>query len=56
MSLEIRVHENDIEKALIVLKRRLVREGDFKKITKRRFHEKPSDRKRRKQKESRKKK
>ena len=55
MSCEIRVYENDVEKALRALKRQLLREGFLKEITKRRFYEKPSDRKRRKREESRKK-
>jgi len=55
MSCEIRVYENDVEKALRALKRQLLREGVLKEITKRRFYEKPSDRKRRKREESRKK-
>ena len=55
MSGDIRVYENDIEKALRALKRQLLREGVLKEISKRRFYEKPSDRKRRKREESRKK-
>ena len=55
MSYEIRVYENDVEKALKALKRQLLKEGVLKEITKRRFYEKPSDRKRRKREESRKK-
>ena len=55
MNWDIRVYENDIEKALGALKLQLVREGVFKEISKRRFYEKPSDRKRRKREESRKK-
>ncbi len=53
--LDIRVYSNDIEKALKVLKRQLQKEGLFKEIKKRSFYEKPSEKKRRKQREARKK-
>lgn len=45
----ITVHGNDIEKALRDLKRSLQREGLFKELKKRRFYEKPSVKKKRKQ-------
>lgn len=53
--MDVRVYGNDVEKALKVLKRQLQKEGLFKEIKKRSFHEKPSEKKRRKQREARKK-
>jgi len=50
--LDIKVYENDIEKALRALKRQLLRDGLFKEIRKRRFYEKPSEKKKRKQREA----
>lgn len=54
--LEIRVIGNDLEKALKTLKRRIQKEGLLKDIKKHIFYEKPSDKKKRKQAEARKKK
>jgi small subunit ribosomal protein S21 len=54
--LNVRVYENNIEKALKVLKRQLQREGLFKEIKKRSSYEKPSEKRKRKQREARKKK
>ena len=50
--MEIKVHGNNVEKALRTLKLQLRKEGHFKEIRRRKFHEKPSEKKRRKQKES----
>jgi small subunit ribosomal protein S21 len=47
--LTITVHGNDIEKALRDLKRNLQRDGLFKELKRRRFYEKPSVRRKRKQ-------
>lgn len=47
--LTIIVHGNDIEKALRDLKRTLQRDGILKEVKKRRFYEKPSVKKKRKQ-------
>ena len=44
--------ENNIEKAMKVLKRKLIKEGLFKELKSRRYYEKPSERKKRKHKES----
>jgi small subunit ribosomal protein S21 len=52
--IEITVHQN-LEKAMRVLKRKLIREGVFKELKSRRFYEKPSERKKRKEKEATKK-
>lgn len=49
--MEVSVDEN-IEKAMRVLKRKLIKEGLFKELKSRRYYEKPSERKKRKQKES----
>jgi small subunit ribosomal protein S21 len=46
--LTIYVHGNDIERALRDLKHALQREGLFKELKRRRFHEKPSVKKKRK--------
>lgn len=50
-ALEIPV-ENSIEKAMKVLKRKLIKEGVFKELKMRRYYEKPSEKKKRKSKES----
>jgi small subunit ribosomal protein S21 len=47
--LEIKVYGNDVEKALKVMKRNLLREGLFRELKNRRFYEKPSVKKKRKQ-------
>ena len=52
--IEIIVNQN-LEKAMRVLKRKLIREGVFKELKSRRFYEKPSERRKRKDKESMKK-
>ncbi len=52
--MDIKVYGNDVEKALKALKRQLQREGLFQEIKKRRFYEKPSEKKKRKQREARK--
>ena len=53
--MDIKVYDNDIEKALKALKRHLLKEGILKEMRRKSFYEKPSDRKRRKREESRKK-
>ncbi|HMO16781.1 MAG TPA: 30S ribosomal protein S21 [Oligoflexia bacterium] len=50
--MEIIVGGNNLEKAMRVLKRKLIREGVFKELKARRFYEKPSEKKKRKDKES----
>ena len=49
------VVSHNIEKAMKILKRKLIKEGLFKELKSRRYFEKPSERKKRKGKESRKK-
>lgn len=50
-ALEVTV-EHNIEKAMKILKRKLIREGLFKELKQRRYREKPSERKKRKHKEA----
>jgi small subunit ribosomal protein S21 len=54
--LEIRVQSRDIEKALRTLKKKLQLDGLFGEMKKRRFYEKPSVKKKRKQAEAQKRK
>ncbi len=53
--MEIKVNENNVEGALKVLKRKLEREGLFKEIKRREAFEKPSQKRKRKQIEAKKK-
>lgn len=50
--MEVRVFDNNVEKAIKTLKRKLSRSGLFKELRKRKFFEKPSEKRRRKQKEA----
>jgi small subunit ribosomal protein S21 len=52
-SLEVKVHDNQIENAIKSLKRQLARDGILKELKKRRSYEKPSVKKKRKQQEAR---
>jgi small subunit ribosomal protein S21 len=47
--------DQGVERAMKVLKRKLIKEGLFKELKSRRYYEKPSERRKRKVKESRKK-
>lgn len=53
--MDIKVHGNDIEKALKILKRQLQKDGLFKELKNRSFYEKPSEKQKRKQREAKKK-
>lgn len=53
--MEIKVYGNNVEKALKILKRQLQKDGFFKEIKTRRAYEKPSEKKKRKQREARRK-
>jgi small subunit ribosomal protein S21 len=53
-AMEVQVDHN-LEKALKLLKRKLIKEGIFRELKARRYYEKPSERKKRKLKESMKK-
>jgi small subunit ribosomal protein S21 len=50
--LYIKVHGNDVEKALKSLKRQLQKEGLFKEIKQRSYFEKPSAKEKRKKREA----
>jgi small subunit ribosomal protein S21 len=52
---EVRVFDNQIEQALKVLKREMLKGGLFKEMKRRAFYEKPSVKRKRKQAEARKK-
>mgnify|MGYP001574876437 FL=1 len=54
--MEVTVYQNQVEKALKVLKRQMTKEGLVKELKRRRFYEKPSVKKKRKAKEAKKKK
>ncbi len=49
------VVDHGIDRAIRVLKRKLIKEGLFKELKSRRYYEKPSEKKKRKEKESKKK-
>ncbi|MEE9566606.1 MAG: 30S ribosomal protein S21 [Desulfobacteria bacterium] len=51
-NLEVKVVGNDLEKAMKVLKRKLQRDGLFRRLKAKRSYEKPSERRRRKRRES----
>ena len=53
--LEVTVYQNQVERALKVLKRQLTKDGLLKELKRRRFYEKPSIKKKLKQKEAKKK-
>jgi small subunit ribosomal protein S21 len=53
-ALEVHV-DNSVERAMKILKRKLIKEGLFKELKSRRYYEKPSQRRKRKLKESMKK-
>jgi small subunit ribosomal protein S21 len=53
--LEVRVQDGQVEKALKILKRQMAKEGLLKELKKRKYYEKPSVKKKRKQIEARKK-
>lgn len=49
---EVKVFDDQVEKALKILKRKLAQNGTFREIKKRRFYEKPSVKKKRKRQEA----
>ena len=53
--MEVTVYENQVERALKILKRQMTKEGLMRELKSRRFYEKPSVKKKRKQKEAKKK-
>lgn len=46
--MEVRVVDNNVEKAIKILKRKLIKEGIFRQLKEKRWAEKPSDQRRRK--------
>ncbi len=52
--MEVKVLDNDIEKAIKILKNKLAKSGFFKEMKERRFYEKPSVKKKRKRAEAKK--
>ena len=50
--LEIQVLDNNVEKAIRVLKRKLQQEGLFREMKQRKYYEKPSVKRKRKEKEA----
>ena len=50
--MEIQVVDNNVEKAIRVLKRKLQQEGLFREMKQRKFYEKPSVKRKRKEKEA----
>ncbi|RMG69987.1 MAG: 30S ribosomal protein S21 [Nitrospirae bacterium] len=54
--MEVKVNANNIDRALKLLKREVEKEGLFRDLKNKRFYEKPSVKKRRKQREARKRK
>ena len=50
--MEIKVFNGELEKAMKVMKRKLQQEGIFRELKRRRFAEKPSDKRKRKHKEA----
>jgi len=51
----MKVYGNNVEKALKALKRQLQKEGLFREVKNRSFYEKPSEKRKRKRREARKK-
>jgi small subunit ribosomal protein S21 len=49
---QVQVTDNNVEKAIKLLKRKLTKEGVFRQLKDRRFHEKPGDARRRKQRQA----
>lgn len=52
MAIEIRVFNNNVEKAIRVLKKKMLKDGIIRELKQRRYYEKPSEMKLRKQKEN----
>ena len=50
--MEVKVFDGDLNKAMKVMKRKLQQEGVFRELKRRRFAEKPSDKRKRKHKEA----
>ncbi len=48
----VKVHDNDLEKAMRILKKKIQNDGLFKRLKSKKSYEKPSEYRRRKQRES----
>jgi small subunit ribosomal protein S21 len=53
MLVQVQVVDNNVEKAIKLLKRKLTKEGVFRQLKEKRWYEKPSDARRRKQRQAR---
>ena len=53
--MEVTVYQNQVDRALKIFKRQMTKEGLMRELKSRRFYEKPSVKKKRKQKEAKKK-
>lgn len=51
-NMKVEVRNNNVDRALRVLKRKLTEEGVFRELQERRFYEKPSDKRRRKKRQA----
>jgi small subunit ribosomal protein S21 len=51
-AIEVKVYDNDLEKAMRILKKKIQNDGLFKRLKLKKNYEKPSEYKRRKQRES----
>ena len=52
MTIEVEVRNNNVDKALRVLKKKLQKDGMFRELRLKQYYEKPSDKRMRKHKES----
>ncbi len=50
--IQVKVYDNDLEKAMRILKKKIQNDGLFKRLKLKKSYEKPSEHKRRKQRES----
>ncbi len=51
-AIEVKVYDNDLEKAMRILKKKVQNDGLFKRLKLKKSYEKPSEHKRRKQREA----
>lgn len=52
MGLEVKVHNNQVQTAIKALSKKLMKEGFLKELKRKRYYEKPSERRKRKDKEA----
>ncbi len=53
VGLEVKVHNNQVQTAIKALSKKLMKEGFLKELKRKRYYEKPSERRKRKDKEAR---